>query len=346
MNRQVKIILIAGAAVLLMALAGLAVLLGVNWFKDSPPTIVSTVVTPADSTSIGETITATITVKLPWNRRPVRAPKWVTPKGVTTLGDPRTHVQKIKLGAWYWQTTARMRATDFLADRTVKGTFFFTADRHGESSGLPVTFTLPEIVPRHLKASTPLVAAGAVAGQDVTASRHIWSVIGLFVLILIIIVILIAVFRGKGLLPSPPPPPTIWDIAERELSALESALPMEADLFFLKLTDILRHYIEVRFNCPATERTTPEFLNDTRHADWLTDDQRDRLTAVLTAADQVKFARADATLRDMSQALDGAGRFVGETRRRLEPSEQAPVSPAPGAVDTAVPVTDQEGDDS
>lgn len=334
MGRYVKIILIVLVTLGLVSMSGLALLFGITWFKDAPPSIVSTTVTPPDSTHIGETITGKIIVKLPWHRRPVRTPEFFIPKGARDVGTPQTHLKKITPGHWYWETDLRLRSTDFLDERTVTGHLFFTANRQGESLPLPVEFKLPEIVPRDLATASPLVSTAAVPGKDLNGSRNLWYIVGIIPLVLFIIAILISVFRGKGLLPSPPPPPTIWEMAERELSALERALPMEADVFFLKLTDILRRYLEVRFNSPATERTTPEFLEETKHADWLTGEQRLSLATVLTSADQVKFARVNATLREMSQALDAAGRFIGETRPRPEPSEKDP-RPSPSDTPTS-----------
>ncbi|MDT8389598.1 MAG: hypothetical protein RRC34_03715 [Lentisphaeria bacterium] len=319
MGRYVKFVVILLVALGFTAMAGLAALFGVAWFNDASPVIVSTTVTPSESAHIGETITGKISVRLPWHRRPVRTPDFFIPDGAQGVGYPRTRLKKIRLGDWLWETSIQVRAADFLDDRTITGRLFFTADRRGESAPLPVTFKLPDIVPRDLAAAAPLVSVPAVPGKERATFRSVAYVLGMIALILVIIAILIAVFRGKGLLPSPPPPPTIWDMAERQLSALERALPMEADAFFLTLTDILRRYIEVRFQCPATERTTPEFLEDTKHADWLTDEQRRRLADVLTSADQAKFARVNATLRDMSQALDAAGHFIAETRPRPEP---------------------------
>jgi hypothetical protein len=114
----------------------------------------------------------------------------------------------------------------------------------------------------------------------------------------------------------PGPPPPAHAVALQSLDALAGdglAAAGRVHEFHVRLTDIVRRYIEGRFGIRAPERTTPEFLAEARTSDAFTDDQRRRLAELLTAADRVKFGgvRPDATSCEGS--LASARAFVTET---------------------------------
>jgi hypothetical protein len=96
--------------------------------------------------------------------------------------------------------------------------------------------------------------------------------------------------------------------------------------FYFRLTDIVRQYIERRFAIMAPERTTDEFLSETRRSGILRDEHKDLLGRFLRAADMVKFARHRPTVEEAGVAFDSARRFVGET---------APAEPDPGNMEAA-----------
>ena len=96
---------------------------------------------------------------------------------------------------------------------------------------------------------------------------------------------------------------------------------MDADAFYVELTDTLRVYIEAVFDLPATESTTPEFLAELNRSDSkLTPAQRDMLGEVLGMADMVKFAKGTAEESQLSETLTRADAFIKDTR--LSASEQ------------------------
>ncbi len=124
----------------------------------------------------------------------------------------------------------------------------------------------------------------------------------------------VALLLRRLLRPGPPPP--AHAVALQALDALAGdglAATGRVHEFHVRLTDIVRHYIEDRFGIRAPERTTPEFLAEARASDAFTEDQRRRLAELLTAADRVKFGgvRPDATSCEGS--LASARAFVTET---------------------------------
>jgi hypothetical protein len=109
-------------------------------------------------------------------------------------------------------------------------------------------------------------------------------------------------------------PPHEWALGE--LDRLEAKRLIEQARFhelYFALSDIVRQYIERRFGIMAPERTTEEFLRETRGSPLLGDDHRDLLGRFLRAADMVKFARHEPSADEAQRAFAAARGFVKET---------------------------------
>ena len=83
--------------------------------------------------------------------------------------------------------------------------------------------------------------------------------------------------------------------------------------FYVRLSAIVRHYIEWRFGLRAPEQTTEEFLAVVLTTDELIVAHRDLLSTFLEHCDLVKFARHQPTAHDMQQALTSAHTFIDRT---------------------------------
>ena len=124
--------------------------------------------------------------------------------------------------------------------------------------------------------------------------------------------------RGHAAPEAPPLPPA--ELARRELDRLEAdALPArgEVDEFFVRLSGIVRTYVEGRFAIAAPDRTTQEFLREARQHPSLAGEHERRLGAFLRTADMVKFAAA----RPPADACDGAMRSMREFVEATAPRE-------------------------
>jgi hypothetical protein len=93
--------------------------------------------------------------------------------------------------------------------------------------------------------------------------------------------------------------------ALRLLAALEAeSLWQKGEVkeYYIRLTDILRNYIEARFGIPALERTTDELSAAAKkHPELCL--QADRLHGILATADMAKFARAQPTPAEHAAAM-------------------------------------------
>jgi hypothetical protein len=84
--------------------------------------------------------------------------------------------------------------------------------------------------------------------------------------------------------------------------------------FYDRISGILRHYIEDRFDLRAPERTTEEFLAELRFADALSPSHKEMLGEFLTHCDLVKFAKHEPTTEQIQQTFDLVKDFIEKTR--------------------------------
>ncbi len=87
----------------------------------------------------------------------------------------------------------------------------------------------------------------------------------------------------------------------------------QIDDFYLRVSIILRRYIELRFGLRAPEQTTEEFLTALLSTTGLIATHRDLLAAFLQQCDLVKFARHRPLPTDMEDILAHATQFVEHT---------------------------------
>lgn len=111
---------------------------------------------------------------------------------------------------------------------------------------------------------------------------------------------------------APAPPEPLHEKALRLLNALEAdSLWQKGEVkeYYIRLTDILRNYIEARFGIPALERTTDELTAAARkHPELCL--QADRLRSILATADMAKFARAQPTPAEHAAAMQDGKDFI------------------------------------
>ncbi len=84
----------------------------------------------------------------------------------------------------------------------------------------------------------------------------------------------------------------------------------DVKVFYVRLTAIIRDYIEDTTGVHAPEQTTEEFLREIGAGDRFSPDERRRLKEFLESADLVKFARARPQSSDIENSYERARRFV------------------------------------
>ena len=145
--------------------------------------------------------------------------------------------------------------------------------------------------------------------------------------VLAVALVLLLLRRTRREKPEKEAPSITVPLHERVLAALD-ALDRERlwqqgehKAYQSRLTDLLRGYIEERFQVPALERTTDDLLHELRVSP-LGSEQQKLLANMLRLADLVKFAKAQPAPQENEQMMSSALRFVRDTT----PTEDAPRS--------------------
>ena len=109
-------------------------------------------------------------------------------------------------------------------------------------------------------------------------------------------------------------PPHEWALDELgKLNDDQLVEKGQIEAFYVRLSTIVRVYLELRFALMAPERTTEEFLAEAQSSHALTVEQRALLGGFLEASDMVKFARHHPAPEEIDNAFDSAGEFVRQT---------------------------------
>jgi len=152
-------------------------------------------------------------------------------------------------------------------------------------------------------------------------------------ILLAVIVLLLAILGIAGFLYwqkiSTEKPPVVQlrpeEIALQELERLlaENLLVRgEVKLFHLRISDILRHYIENRFGTKAPERTTEEFLSELSvarsHKNSLLGSHKTLLAEFLIHCDLVKFAKHEPTTAECEKTVSICREFIEKTKKRVQ----------------------------
>ena len=146
--------------------------------------------------------------------------------------------------------------------------------------------------------------------------RPVWPwVLGSAVGIVLFVLLMTYWIRRPRREPSPPP---AHEVAMDRLHQLVARKLVEAghiEPFFVELTGIVRDYIEAAFHVRAPEQTTQEFLAQLRSSPAVAA-HREQLEPFLTAADEVKFARATPEPAVIQRTFDTARDFILNTSKQ------------------------------
>jgi hypothetical protein len=137
-----------------------------------------------------------------------------------------------------------------------------------------------------------------------------------------------------------------FEVALQRLEDIRALMqPLTAREFSTAVSDIVRSYIEQRFDVIATHRTTEEFLHDLllESSDASLVRHRALLSDFLQQCDLVKFAGMSLTLQSMESLHQSARAFVLETAKPVEATETR-AAPQPSA--TPQPTATEEAHDS
>ncbi len=272
------------------------------------------VLDPSEGIALGTAVRSSVEFQLPLRRRLTRVVA-EPGDGSTLVGEPA-----IKRGRWKWARQVWRISAELRPFRpgTVQPGVLTLEVSPAKSGGEPELFTvtIPDFSAGALKVApnAELQLADAVAVTKSPVSNRLW-----WLLVIPAALLIWFLWRHRReRVPELPP----WERAILALHALREELrdhriPLETG--FVRLTDLVRSYLETRFEIPASTRTTPEFLADLNsRTSPLPEAQQPFLQEFMTAADQVKFAKAPPSGEMLDDALSRAEELVESTRIRPE----------------------------
>jgi hypothetical protein len=143
----------------------------------------------------------------------------------------------------------------------------------------------------------------------------LWMVLtaaGIALLVLGLIWFLIAVYLRRRPAGPPPSPRTI---AMRELDQLRPQIPtLDPYVFSVKVSDVLRTFVEAQYGLRATQQTSPEFLASLTESGEFSEKDRELMAQFLERCDLIKFAHIDASSTDSAILHERAVAFVQGAR--------------------------------
>jgi len=202
-----------------------------------------------------------------------------------------------------------------------------------DSTGEAHQITAPQRIV-HVKSLLPADTAG-VDIKDIIGPKSLpvrwWPYALGAIIVLALIAVWYFLFRkklNKMEIPAAPPEPP-FDKAIRELAILkETDLPGKGKIkqFYVELSEILRRYIEARFDIKAVEATTYELKRLLKHPE-LTKDQTQSILEFLTRSDLVKFAKFQPSTEYPANDYDAVRNLVIVTKP-VEITAQPPLEVA------------------
>ncbi len=141
------------------------------------------------------------------------------------------------------------------------------------------------------------------------------ALLALALLVIMVVYTVRRIRRKEGKAPVYVPSEPADVIALRQLEQLRVEKPWiqkPVKVYYIHLTDILRHYMERRYHIMALEQTTDEILKDLKKT-GCTSNNLEKITSILKLADFVKFAKLIPDEYENGMQVEEAIDFVKNT---------------------------------
>jgi len=135
------------------------------------------------------------------------------------------------------------------------------------------------------------------------------------ILACLLVIALVAYFALPNSKPKAVLPLLPKEAARKQLEALKQRIQIENGYAFsIKISDLLRSFIEQQFGIKAVRQTTNEFLIEASKNSHFDLAQQERLRHFLLTCDSIKFAQANAGIRESEALFEQAAAFVEEAK--------------------------------
>ena len=256
---------------------------------------------------LGDTVDCRVTVTLPLAAPPPEMV--VTPPSDTVLGGPvRVTRGRYRWNRCDWHLSAVLRTFKPGAAAGGKMTVVVKGRFPAEAA-----FPIPDFVVAPVAAGEGEPALADKLPETPKRGSWRWITIGIVLAALIAWAVAARCRKPRAQAEKKLPP---WERAEQDLARLEADVAGRRTGLapaFLRLTDLVRKYLEERYRLPVTSRTTDEFMRDMRDASPLPDAEQPFLRDFLGSADLVKFAKMPPDEAMFRRSADGARALIRHT---------------------------------
>ena len=149
---------------------------------------------------------------------------------------------------------------------------------------------------------------------------YIYTILAIIVVIVIIVLIVRLLKKRRKPHEIVTPPRPAHEIAYEALRELMNRDYLKAGKvreYYFELSDIVRHYIEARFQLKAPEMTTEEFLVTLKYSGVLNSEQKRDVRDFLSHCDMVKFAKYLPDQKEIELSYDSARKLIDGTKETV-----------------------------
>ena len=150
---------------------------------------------------------------------------------------------------------------------------------------------------------------------------YLYILAALIAVIIIAIIIIMVLKKKKApkntVIPLPPAHETAFE-ALSDLMNKDYLKTGKIREYYFELSDIVRHYLENRFQLKAPEMTTDEFLSNLKSTKVMRSEHKSLLRDFLSHCDMVKFARYKPEEDEIESSYESAQNLVEQTKQTDE----------------------------
>jgi hypothetical protein len=209
---------------------------------------------------------------------------------------------------------------------------WFTVTQNGNTDSVQTNPVFLQVHTMQIDTTRGLTDIKIPYGAPVTLKEVTPYILGVLLVGAIIFLLLYSIKRKKKnqplfKLPEKPKEPA-HIIALRELDRIKNEKLWQKDKskqYYSEVTDVIRTYIEDRFEIRAMEQTTDEIMDSFRYRkDLLGEKSMGNLSQILTLADLVKFAKYHPLPDDDNLTLVNSYFFINDTKKEELKKPEAP----------------------
>jgi len=162
--------------------------------------------------------------------------------------------------------------------------------------------------------------------RDIKGPVKYWDKTYIYIILLVVIIIALILFiiiflqkrrKTKEAVIPIVPAHDIAYLALKQLMGKDYLSTGRIQEYYFELSNIVRHYIENRFQLKAPEMTTEEFLLKLKESEVLNSEQKSLVKDFLSHCDMVKFAKYLPRKNEIDSSYESAKNLVDQTKKTV-----------------------------